>query len=130
MDAGNVNASTRMSARSGERSAASRPATDAGSERAPAPVELPAARAGAAAQQAEAAEAARRAAEQASQALAGKGRELTFEFDDAAGRVIVRLIDTRTREVLRQVPSPELLQIARALASGIGAPGVLLNADA
>lgn len=95
------------------------------------PVELPTAQARAAqAEAAAAAEAARRAAESASKALAGKGRELTFEFDDDAGRVIVRLIDTRTREVLRQVPTPELLQIARALESGVGAPGVLLNADA
>lgn len=124
------NVGTRLGHRIADVPAAGRPSASAEAAP-PAPVEPPAAQARAAqAEAARAAEAARRAAETASKALAGKGRELTFEFDDAAGRVIVRLIDTRTREVLRQVPSPELLQIARALESGVGAPGVLLNADA
>lgn len=77
------------------------------------------------------AEAARRAAEAASRALAEKGHQLAFEFDDTLGRVIVRLIDTQTGEVVRQVPSPEVLQIARALRAAEGdARGVLLNAAA
>jgi len=60
-------------------------------------------------------EAARQAA---NRALAEKGRELTFEFDDELGRVIAKLVDTQTREVIRQVPSAAVLAVARALAEG------------
>lgn len=71
----------------------------------------------------------RRAMAEASRQLAQKGRELTFEFDEEAGRVIVRLVDTQTREVLRQIPSEEVLAIARALREDAGV-GALLRADA
>ena len=76
-----------------------------------------------------AAEHVRRAMAEANRQLAQKGRELTFEFDEDAGRVIVKLIDTRTREVLRQIPSEEALAIARSLRDG-AAVGALLRADA
>lgn len=71
----------------------------------------------------------RRAIAEANRQLAQKGRELTFEFDEDAQRVIVKLVDTRTREVLRQIPSEEALAIARALRDDTGA-GALLRADA
>lgn len=71
----------------------------------------------------------RRAMAEANRQLAQKGRELTFEFDEDAGRVIVKLVDTRTREVLRQIPSEEALAIARALQDDTGG-GALLRADA
>jgi flagellar protein FlaG len=71
----------------------------------------------------------RAAAEQANQALRQRNSELTFEFDDDVGRVVVRLIDTRTREVLRQFPTEEMLQIARALKQDTPA-GALLRVDA
>ncbi len=74
-------------------------------------------------------EEARRATAEANRQLAQKGRELTFEFDEEAGRVIVRLVDTQTREVLRQIPSEEVLAIARALREETAA-GALLRADA
>lgn len=61
--------------------------------------------------------------------LAGKASELTFEFDEGAQRVIVRLIDTRTGEVLRQIPPEEALAIARALRDDT-AIGALLRAQA
>ncbi len=70
-----------------------------------------------------------RARDAANQVLAQKGRELAFEFDDELGRVIAKLIDTQTREVIRQVPSEELLAIARALAEGPPA-GSLVHDDA
>jgi flagellar protein FlaG len=74
-------------------------------------------------------EALRRAMAEANRQLVQKGRELTFEFDEDARRVIVKLIDTRTGEVLRQIPSEEALAIARAL-HGDTAAGALLRADA
>jgi flagellar protein FlaG len=69
------------------------------------------------------------AAQEANRALAEKGAELTFELDDEIGRVIVKLVDSRTREVLRQIPSKEAVAIARALTGDTG-PGALIRADA
>lgn len=66
---------------------------------------------------------------QANAALVQKGSELTFEFADDVGRVVVRLVDTRTREVIRQFPTEEMLQIARALKQETAA-GALLRTDA
>ncbi len=93
--------------------------------------EVAAAKAAARAEQAAAAnEAALKAArEQANQALAGNSRELAFELDDGSGRVVVKLIDTRTNEVLRQMPTEEMLAISRALKDG-AETGALLNTDA
>lgn len=71
----------------------------------------------------------RRAMAEANRRLAQKASELTFEFDEDTRRVIVKLIDTRTREVLRQIPSEEALAIARALQDDVAA-GALLRADA
>ncbi len=71
-------------------------------------------------------EAARKAV---NEALKKSGRELAFEFDDASGRLIARLIDTKTKEVLRQMPSKETLAIAKALAAEKSS-GVLLQANA
>ena len=61
--------------------------------------------------------------------LRGNGCELAFEFDDASNRMIARLIDTKTKEVLRQYPSREALAIARALAED-RSQGVLLQTNA
>jgi flagellar protein FlaG len=70
----------------------------------------------------------RQAVAAANRALEQRARELMFEFDQDAGRVIVRLVDKRTGEVLRQVPSQEMLRIARTLLQD--AAGALLQADA
>jgi len=72
---------------------------------------------------------ARAAALEASRRLAEKGSELTIEFEDALNRTVFRLVDTQTREVLRQIPSEQMLAIARALAANESG-GVLLDGDA
>lgn len=69
------------------------------------------------------------AAVEATRRLAEKGSELTIEFEDALGRMVFRLVDTKTREVVRQIPSEEVLAIARALAADESA-GVLLRGNA
>lgn len=38
--------------------------------------------------------------------------ELDFSVDDDTGKIVVKLIDTATSEVLRQIPSEEMLHIA------------------
>ena len=75
------------------------------------------------------AEALRSAIDDAVARLAEKGTELTFQLDNDLGRVIVRLIDRNTREVLRQVPNKEALAVARALRDG-GTLGALVSTDA
>jgi len=71
----------------------------------------------------------RRAIDEALARLAEKSSELTFQLDDELGRVIVRLVDRNTREVLRQVPTKEALAVARALRDG-ATLGTLVSTDA
>jgi len=40
---------------------------------------------------------------------------IQFSLDDETGRTIVKVIDLQTQEVLRQIPSEEILNIAKAL---------------
>ncbi|MFH1815904.1 MAG: flagellar protein FlaG [Pseudomonadota bacterium] len=42
-------------------------------------------------------------------------QNLLFTIDKETGKTIVRLIDSSTKEILRQIPSEELIAIARAL---------------
>lgn len=70
-----------------------------------------------------------RAAAEANRRLAEKGSQLTIEFDDALDRAVFRLVDSQTGEVVRQIPSEEVLAIARALAEGADA-GVMLSTNA
>ncbi len=71
----------------------------------------------------------RQAAAKANEELRQRASELAFEFDDDSGRIVVKLIDTRTREVLRQIPSKEMLEIARSLQQEMQS-GALLRVDA
>ena len=102
-----------------------RTGTGSGTPQSPPPTAVAGGAAPAAAQATEL-EAARQAA---NRVLQQNGCELAFEFDDASKRVIARLIDTKTKEVLRQVPSRETLAIARALAED-RSQGVLLQTNA
>jgi len=40
---------------------------------------------------------------------------LSFSIDDSTGKTIVRITDAQTGEMIRQIPSEELLAIARSL---------------
>ena len=40
-------------------------------------------------------------------------RSLRFSIDDDSGRTIVRVVDTETDEVIRQMPSEEMLTVIR-----------------
>ena len=44
----------------------------------------------------------------------GSQSELTFSFDRKSRRPILRIVDRQTREVIRQIPSEELLQLANS----------------
>jgi len=48
-------------------------------------------------------------------ALKANDRAVEFSVDHDTGEVVVTLVDTETHSVLRQVPSQELLEIAKSL---------------
>ena len=55
--------------------------------------------------------------------LADSQRSFRFQVDDASGRTIVRIVNPETGEVVRQIPSDDVLAAARALRDA----GSLLN---
>lgn len=55
------------------------------------------------------------AVERANRHIASLAPSLEFEIDPQTHDVVVRLVDRVDQQVLRQVPSPEMLAIARAL---------------
>jgi len=42
-------------------------------------------------------------------------RDLNFSLDDSSGRVVVKVTDTTSGEVIRQLPSEEALRLAESL---------------
>lgn len=52
--------------------------------------------------------------------LQNKSSALEFAMDHDLGRVIVRLVDTETKEVIRQYPPEEILEIARQMDKLVG----------
>lgn len=53
---------------------------------------------------------------------------LEFSIDESTGKTVVRIVDAATKEVVRQIPSEEMLAIARGLDSEI--KGLLLQSKA
>ena len=56
-----------------------------------------------------------RAVSAANAAFKALSNNLEFSVDDQTGRSIVRVVDTSTGQVIRQLPSPEMLAIAKAI---------------
>ena len=47
--------------------------------------------------------------------LYGQENELSFTFDRASQRAVVRIVDRKTREVVQQFPSEQVLRLAEEL---------------
>lgn len=60
-------------------------------------------------------------------AISVVANELTFSIDEDSGRTLVKIIDRETEEVIKQIPSEEMLQIAKALDK---LQGLLVKQDA
>jgi flagellar protein FlaG len=58
------------------------------------------------------------AAAQIDSYLKRMGRELTFRVDDETGMTVVTVLETATGDVIRQIPSEEVLRLAQHLAAG------------
>jgi flagellar protein FlaG len=55
------------------------------------------------------------AMEEMKQALPAVARNLQFSIDNDTGQTVVKVVDTSTKEVIRQIPSEELIAITKAL---------------
>lgn len=47
-------------------------------------------------------------------------RDLLFSVDDSSGRTVVRVVNTETEEVVRQMPTEEALRISRNIKDQLG----------
>jgi len=58
-------------------------------------------------------------------------RDLLFSVDDSSGRTVVRVVNSLTEEVVRQMPSEEVLRISRNLKEQSGdLSGLIFKASA
>jgi flagellar protein FlaG len=59
-------------------------------------------------------------------------RNLNFSIDDSTGQTVVKVIDAESEEVIRQIPSEEMLALARRLneLNGEQVSGLLMQSKA
>lgn len=69
-----------------------------------------------------------RATEDVNRYLAESHRALNFSIDRESGETVVKVMDTEKNEVIRQIPSEEVLALARRLRDG--EEGYLVHAQA
>lgn len=60
------------------------------------------------------------AVKQINQSLPASSQNLEFSIDDDSKQTIVKIIDVSTREVVRQIPTVEALEIAKSLDKMMG----------
>ena len=71
-------------------------------------------------------EATRKAAEALGEALSNLNRGIHYEIDESTNSVVTKIIDRDTKQVIRQIPPKEVLDIARKLKQFMG---VLLDTE-
>jgi flagellar protein FlaG len=110
-----------------QQSLAVAPAKSAPEERPARPVAASAAEAPAVKADAPPQEAVKHAAQVIGRALQSLSRSLEFSIDESSGKTVVRVVDAETGGLIRQMPSQEALDIARAIDR---LPGLLLRQKA
>jgi flagellar protein FlaG len=55
-------------------------------------------------------------------------RDLQFSVDDESGKTVIKVIDSESKEVIRQIPEEVLLQVARSIEESL--EGALLEVKA
>ena len=70
------------------------------------------------------------AVSQLNKASQDKSQGLEFSIDNDSKRTVVKVIDQTTKEVLRQIPTPEALEIAKSLESKSSTAGLLIQQTA
>ncbi|GAB3372629.1 flagellar protein FlaG [Massilia agri] len=96
-----------------------RPAPDSIATRAPAARQPEETRAGQEAQQPSRKEL-DEAVKKINQSLPASSQSLEFSVDDESKQTVVKIIDLSTKEVVRQIPSVEALEIAKSLDKAMG----------
>jgi flagellar protein FlaG len=56
-----------------------------------------------------------RVVEEIGKAVAPVAQDLRFSIDQQTGKTVIRVVDSATNQVIRQIPSEEVLAIARTL---------------
>ncbi len=54
-------------------------------------------------------------------------RNLQFSIDNDSGRTVVKVVDADTDKVIRQIPSDEVLAMAKRLEEQAGEPGLIFG---
>jgi len=62
-----------------------------------------------------------------SELIQSQRRSLQFTVDATSGRTVIRVLDSRTQEMIRQIPAEEVVNLSRWLK---GSSGALFNANA
>jgi flagellar protein FlaG len=62
----------------------------------------------------------RAATEKMNQLMQSGNRSLRFQVDDSSDRVIIKVMDTETNEVVRQIPPEETLKFSEFLQGMVG----------
>lgn len=70
------------------------------------------------------------AVQQVAEAVQAHTNNLVFSLDDDSGKAIVKIIDSQTDEVIRQIPSEEMLALAKAIDSYQESQSLLLKEKA
>jgi flagellar protein FlaG len=70
-------------------------------------------------QQAELTEQTKRAIEQLVREFSSN-KQIRMDFDDSIGRVIVTVVDQGTQQVVRQIPTPEMISFLRRFTEYLG----------
>jgi len=70
------------------------------------------------------------AVSQLNKSAQAKSQGLEFSIDNDTKRTVVKVVDQSTKEVLRQIPTPEALEIAKALESKSSNTGLLIQQTA
>ena len=70
--------------------------------------------------------------EQLNRFVTARNAQIEFQVDESSARVITKIIDSKTREVIRQIPNEEVLRISQAIGSALNneAAPVLISAVA
>jgi len=63
-------------------------------------------------------------------ALKAINKDLQFQIDDATKQVVVKIVNSKTGEVVRQIPSVEMLDFIRVMKEQEANTGKLLRAEA
>ena len=58
---------------------------------------------------------AKRLSEELQRRVGGADSQLQFSVDESTGESVIKVMDKATNEMIRQIPSEEMLQIAKAL---------------